>query len=256
MTRLFASRVDQIHLGYPEAESKLKIRPSTRVCVLGNPVAVEASEGSAPDFDWPEGRVLLVFGGSQGALGLNRALLADLEAAEAFGLPDDVSVVWIAGRDHAAEIAQRTSRLPWNDRIRVVPYVEDLGRQLGRISLALCRAGAMSVAELCAAGRPAVLVPLPTSAAGHQVTNARALAEAGAAEMREEGQLTTGELWSLCGEILADEARLASMSEASAARGRPDAAVAIAKELLTLMKPAPNGGEARVPSSPAGEAVS
>ncbi|MYA32894.1 MAG: UDP-N-acetylglucosamine--N-acetylmuramyl-(pentapeptide) pyrophosphoryl-undecaprenol N-acetylglucosamine transferase, partial [Gemmatimonadales bacterium] len=88
---------------------------------------------------------------------------------------------------------------------------------------------------LCAAGRPAVLVPLPTYAGGHQLTNARALAEAGAAEVREEGELEAGELWSLCRAILTDDARLARMAEAAAGRGRPDAALDIAREILTLL---------------------
>ncbi|MCY3699769.1 MAG: UDP-N-acetylglucosamine--N-acetylmuramyl-(pentapeptide) pyrophosphoryl-undecaprenol N-acetylglucosamine transferase [Gemmatimonadetes bacterium] len=245
VTRLFAPGVDQIHLGYPEAEARLRVGRA-RLSALGNPVAPGAdgaagsggSAGSAPArFDWPPGRNLLVFGGSQGALGLNRAFLRDLEwaARDAAAWPDGVSVVWIAGPAHAAELSARTSELPFAGRVRVVPYIDDLGRQLGGVTLALCRSGAMSLAELCAAGRPSVLVPLPTSAGGHQLTNARALAEAGAAEVREEGDLEAGELWSLCRDILTDDGRLARMSEAAASRGRPDAALAIAREMLTLV---------------------
>ena len=173
VTRLFAPRVDQIHLGYPEAEARLRLGGRTRVSALGNPVAprvdgeagADAAAGSAPArFDWPRGRNLLVFGGSQGALGLNRAFMRDLEwaARDAATWPDGVSVVWIAGPAHAAEVSARVSELPFANRVRVVPYIDDLGRQLGGVTLALCRSGAMSLAELCAAGRPAVLVPLPT----------------------------------------------------------------------------------------------
>ncbi|MXW68052.1 MAG: UDP-N-acetylglucosamine--N-acetylmuramyl-(pentapeptide) pyrophosphoryl-undecaprenol N-acetylglucosamine transferase [Gemmatimonadales bacterium] len=246
VTRLFAPAVDQIHLGYPEAEARLRVGGRTRLSALGNPVAPGADGAAAPNgsgsstparFDWPRGRNLLVFGGSQGALGLNRAFLRDLEwaARDAAAWPDGVSVVWIAGPAHAAELSARTSELPFADRVRVVPYIDDLGRQLGGVTLALCRSGAMSLAELCAAGRPAVLVPLPTSAGGHQLTNARALAEAGAAEVREEGELEAGELWSLCRDILTDDGRLARMSESAASRGRPDAALDIAREMLTLL---------------------
>ena len=246
VTRLFAPSVDQIHLGYPEAEARLRVGGRTRLFALGNPVAPEMDgaadpggpAGSAPArFDWPRGRNLLVFGGSQGALGLNRAFLRDLEwaARDASAWPGGVSVVWIAGPAHAAELSARTSELPFADRVRVVPYIDDLGRQLDGATLALCRSGAMSLAELCAAGRPAVLVPLPTSAGGHQLTNARALAEAGAAEVREEGGLEPGELWSLCRDILTDDGRLARMSAAAASRGRPDAALDIAREMLTLL---------------------
>ena len=246
VTRLFAPGVDQIHLGYPEAEDRLRVGDRTRLSALGNPVA-PAMDGAtdagysggsaAARFDWPAGRNLLVFGGSQGALGLNRAFLRGLEwaARDASAWPDGVSVVWIAGPAHAAELSARTSELPFADRVRVVSYIDDLGRQLDRVTLALCRAGAMSLAELCAAGRPAVLVPLPTSAGGHQLTNARALAAAGAAEVREEEGLEAGELWSLCRDILTDDGRLTRMSAAAASRGRPHAALDIAREMLTLM---------------------
>lgn len=248
VTRLFAPRVDQIHLGYPEAETRLKVRARGRVYALGNPVALPPREASpdrsAEDFEWPGGKTLLVFGGSQGARGLNHALLSDLEAAaggsatakgEPVPWPDGVSVVWIAGRDHADEVTARAAALPWAEHIEVVAYIDELGRQLAGVTLALCRSGAMSVAELCAAGRPAVLIPLPASAAGHQLSNARALVEGGAAEMREESELARGELWSLCREILVDDPRIARMAAAAKRRGRPDAALAIAGELLTLL---------------------
>ena len=237
VTRLFAPGADQIHLGYPEAEARLRVRDRTRLNALGNPVAAAGSARDGGGFAWPAGRNLLVFGGSQGALGLNRAFMRDLEWAaendEAW--PEGVSVVWIAGPAHAARVGERVAALPFADRVRVVAYIDDLGCQLDGVSLALCRAGAMSLAELCAAGRPAVLVPLPTSAGGHQLTNARALAGAGAAEVCEEGALEPGDLWTACRGILTDEARLARMSTAAARRGRPDAALLIARRMLGLL---------------------
>jgi len=124
--------------------------------------------------------------------------------------------------------------LAWAHRIRVVPFVSDLGSQLGHVTLAVSRAGAMSVAELCAAGCPAVLVPLPTAAAGHQSVNAHALAEAGAALAVEESDLEPGELWGLATSLLDDPDRLAAMAAASKSRGRPQAALDIARALLEL----------------------
>ena len=243
VTRLFASGADQVHLGYPEAEARLRVGDGTRLSALGNPVAPggsgagAGSDGAGSGFVWPAGRNLLVFGGSQGALALNRAFLRDLEWVVETGepWPDGVSVVWIAGPGHADHVSERVSALPLAGRVRVVPYIDDLGRRLGGAALALCRAGAMSLAELCAAGRPAVLVPLPTSAGGHQLTNARALARAGAAELCEEKGLEPGDLWAACRDILTDETRLRRMSAAAASRGRPDAALDIATEMLTLL---------------------
>lgn len=262
VTRLLAPRVDQLHLGQPEAADRLRPGRGTAVHAFGNPVAPPGTGPVTMPFDWPEGRVLLVVGGSQGARAINRALLEDLESRAGRGTavasgsgprarrgpgdassaaspsldswPDDLSLVWVAGRDHAATVSERAARLPWAGRITVVPFIENLGRQLDRVTLAISRSGAMLVAELCAAGCPSVLVPLPTSAAGHQLANARALEDAGAALVREEAALVPGELWGTCLELLEGPERLAGMSRAARARGRPEAALDIARALLEL----------------------
>jgi UDP-N-acetylglucosamine--N-acetylmuramyl-(pentapeptide) pyrophosphoryl-undecaprenol N-acetylglucosamine transferase len=269
VTRLLSSRVDHIHLGYPEAEAKLKVSSGTQVFAFGNPVSAPAVVTGDRPFEWPQGRVLLVVGGSQGAKGLNDRLLADLTwaalfqktegtsavdaqsgpcarqgpgeatpAASAFRSdlwPPDLSLVWIAGPSHASEISRRTRELPWATRIHVVPFIEELGAQLGGVSLAVARSGAMFIAELCAAAVPAVFVPLPTAAGGHQTSNAKAMVEAGAAEMREQESLEPGELWRLCIAALGDETRLQRMGASASERARPDAAERIAEVLLELV---------------------
>ena len=234
VTRLMARRAADIYLAYPEAESALRIGRDTRVLILGNPVASRADGSERTDPGWPGGRILLVFGGSQGAKAINERLLEDLERASAETWPDDTSIVWIAGSAHAEAVAARAARLPRADRIRVVPYVPGLGRHLDRVDLAVARAGAMSVAELCAAGCPSVLVPLPTAAADHQTLNADALEAAGAAVARREADLAPGELWDLCRSLLRDHERLAAMAAAARSRGNSGAADDIAAAVLAL----------------------
>jgi UDP-N-acetylglucosamine--N-acetylmuramyl-(pentapeptide) pyrophosphoryl-undecaprenol N-acetylglucosamine transferase len=234
VTRLLAPRVDQVHLGYPEAEERLRVGESTRVFAYGNPVAIEPV--GAP-YDWPQGRVLLVTGGSQGALGLNRQLLEDLTAVSTW--PGDVHLVWATGPAHRDHVAETVARLPFADRIRVEPFIPDLGAQLDRVSLAISRAGAMVLAELQAAGVPAVLVPFP-GAGAHQSTNARAVEAAGAAAMRLESELKPGELWDVACGLLTDEARRARMARLALERGAPDAAERIAFELLDLAAKEPS----------------
>jgi len=229
VTRVLASRVDQIHLGYPEARDRIRPGRGTRVFELGNPVAVG---GATQPFDWPEGRVVVAFGGSQGALVLNELLMQGLESVADW--PADVTLVWISGKSHHASIAGRVRGSRWASRVRVVPFIPELGAQLGGVSLAVCRSGAMTCAELAAFGVPALLVPLPSSAGDHQRYNAAALVAAGAALMREEGAVRAHELWGDVFALLGDEARLATMAAASRARGRPDAADRIASELLRL----------------------
>jgi UDP-N-acetylglucosamine--N-acetylmuramyl-(pentapeptide) pyrophosphoryl-undecaprenol N-acetylglucosamine transferase len=268
VTRLLAGKVDQVHLGYPEARAHLKVGACTSVYEHGNPIRPPGSETPEP-FHWPTGRVVLVTGGSQGARGLNLHLLKDLEAVAEEGdavgpaagaasgpsaregpgvppraaapasseskWPHDLSLVWVTGPAHAAEIETRVGRLPWKDRIQVVPFIVDLGPQLRHVSLAVCRAGAMFVSELTAAGVPAIFVPFPAAAGGHQTANARALVDAGAALVREESTLRPGELWALVSTLMGDETRRRAMAKACARRAAPEAVDRIAADLLRLV---------------------
>jgi UDP-N-acetylglucosamine--N-acetylmuramyl-(pentapeptide) pyrophosphoryl-undecaprenol N-acetylglucosamine transferase len=239
VTRLLASRVDQVHLGYPEAAERLDVGERTRVFAYGNPVAAGTiGTPGASRYPWPAGKVLLVAGGSQGAEGLNRRLVEDLAATSSW--PEGTTMVWATGVGHHAWVAERVALLPFADRIRVEPFIDDLGAQLHRVSLAIARSGAMFLAELAAAGVPAVLVPFPGAAGSHQTANARAVQAAGGAVMREESELQAGELWELACGILGDEPKRLRMAEASGERAAPDAAERIALELLELIASAPS----------------
>lgn len=233
VTRWLAPRVDQVHLGFPEARSRLEPGPDTRVFTHGNPVDLSAPSTGRPAW-WPAaGRIVLVVGGSQGALGLNGRLLADLEAADRWP-GEDVSMVWVSGPAHEEAVRRGVEGTPWADRIRVAPYVERLAARLPEVDLAVSRAGAMFVSELAAAGVPSVLVPFPESAGGHQEENARRLEEAGAAEAWREDRLSPGQLWERVTAIMADPERRAAMADAARGRGAPDAADRIADDLLSL----------------------
>lgn len=239
VTRLLAGRVNQIHLGYPEAADRLKPGRSTRVEVHGNPVAsptepASAEPGRAEGFQWPAGRIVLVTGGSQGARGLNEMLQRDLAAAEAW--PDATTLVWISGPTHEDAVSAAVRGTPWADRIRVVPWIDDLGARLGRVDLAIARAGAMFSAELAASGVPALLVPLPTAARDHQRHNAEALEAAGAALVLEQHNTAPGALWYAVLEIMGAPAKRNAMAGRMAERGRPDAADRIAADLLSLAR--------------------
>ncbi|MEN8143358.1 MAG: UDP-N-acetylglucosamine--N-acetylmuramyl-(pentapeptide) pyrophosphoryl-undecaprenol N-acetylglucosamine transferase [Gemmatimonadota bacterium] len=233
VTRVLASRVDQVHLGYPEAQKRLRLGRRTRVFTYGNPVAAPGSPVRDP-FSWPSGRVVAVIGGSQGARGINEALLRDLQTTEA-AWPEDVHIVWVTGRADHARIATQVASLERSGKIQVVPFIPDLGSQLGSVTLAVSRAGAMFVSELAAAGVPALLVPLPTAAADHQTRNAEALSAAGAAHWLPEVDLEQGVLWDEVQRLLRDGSKLEAMSSAMRARGRPHAADRIAGELATLL---------------------
>ena len=122
-------------------------------------------------------------------------------------------------------------------------YIDDMPGELGKATLVIGRAGALTLAELAIVGCPAILIPLPTAADDHQTLNARELQQAGAAVLVPQAGATAQGLADLVTTLLADTARRAAMAAAMAALGRPDAARVIVDELETLVSPpaAPGG---------------
>ncbi len=169
---------------------------------------------------------LLVVGGSQGAAQLN-GLLPPVFARLAERLPS-LTVVHQAGDAHVDAV-----RLAYADlgvdggRVEVIGFVDDMPAALGGATLVVSRAGANMLAELCATGRPSVLVPL-AQAGGHQADNARRLADAGAALCATGSQLEVDELVALLGDLLNDRPRLERMATAARELARPHAARSIA----------------------------
>lgn len=244
-TRWLAPYVDQLHLGYEEAMRYLWPGPETVVSVHGNPISwpdeppgddsVRNELGLAP------GRVVLVVGGSQGARPLNEALLQAIEAVNAGELPrlqPDVQVLWATGPKHHAHIAGRLGRLGGCVPVRTVPYIAEMERALSVTTLAISRAGALTLSELCAWGIPSLLVPLPHAAAGHQLHNARALEADGAAIVVEESELkaSPGGFWRKLVDLLNAPWDLEEMGRASMALGNPQATEQIASDLWDLME--------------------
>jgi UDP-N-acetylglucosamine--N-acetylmuramyl-(pentapeptide) pyrophosphoryl-undecaprenol N-acetylglucosamine transferase len=118
----------------------------------------------------------------------------------------------------------------------VEPFLYAMDREVKDADLVISRAGATTIAELAAAGKPAVLVPLPTAADDHQRRNAEVLRDAGAIEVIEEKDLTGERLAERIARLTADPARLAAMSEAARRMARPDAARIIVDRALALAR--------------------
>ena len=135
-------------------------------------------------------------------------------------------------------ISRRASPGPHYD---LRPYIDDFGEALAACDLVVARAGG-SIFEIAAAGKPAILVPYPFASADHQTANARWMADAGAAVVVPDAELTAARLGSEVGALLGDPARLAAMARASAALARPDAAQAVADELLAARAAAAGRG--------------
>ena len=166
--------------------------------------------------------MVLSFGGSLGAPRINRAVLALMEAER--DIPD-VYHLHAAGKgDFEATDAQyRVTGLARCSRLRVVPYLTDMPNQMAAADVVICRAGAMSISELAAMGRAAVLIPSPNVTGNHQYCNAKALADAGAAILLTEQEIEQGALSRIVPALLEDAPRRRAMEEAIRAFARPDA---------------------------------
>jgi len=217
--RLACRFARRVFLAYP-----IRVGPKFRV--VGRPVPrrepVPAGEARAR-FDLPpEGHVLLVFGGSQGAAALNEIALS------AFA-EEGPAVLHVCGERYLSGLEGRVSRPDY----RLLAWTDDFGAALDASTLALARAGG-SVWEVAAAGKPAVLVPSPNVTADHQTKNARYFEAAGGAVVVSEPAIAR--VPGVVRELLADDARLAAMGEAMRAASKPGAADEIAEELIALAR--------------------
>lgn len=233
-TRWLAPRARQIHLGFPEAAARLRPGARTVVFTLGNPIRPPPPAGAddratalAAFGLAPERPTVLVFGGSQGARALNYAVAGALEHD---GL-SDVNLLWGTGPVHASTFA----RYAVPGRVVVQGFFDPMARAYRAADVVFCRAGAMTVAEVCAWGKASVLVPLPSAAADHQRYNARALADAGAAVLLPEFDLSGRTLSSTVHRLLQHPEQRAAIAAQARERGRPNAAAEIMSNILTLV---------------------
>ncbi len=230
-TRWLSRRVRHVYLGLPEARRRLRFGPKTEVFDTGNPIvppAPERREAALAHFGLEAGRrVVLVTGGSQGALALNRAVEGWIEQGGA----GEVSLIWVTGRATHGEFV-RHHRPP---AVQVVDFLDPMSDGYAVADLVVSRAGMITVAELCAWGLPSILVPLPTAAADHQTHNARVLVEAGASFLLPQRELTPARLGEMIERLLGDRGVLGGMAQRARARGKPAAADELVSNLLTLV---------------------
>jgi UDP-N-acetylglucosamine--N-acetylmuramyl-(pentapeptide) pyrophosphoryl-undecaprenol N-acetylglucosamine transferase len=230
-SRWLSRRVRHVYLGLPEAARLLRFGKATQVFDTGNPIAPPSPErrSSAAARFGLNGKqpVVLVTGGSQGALALNRAVAGWLEA----GRVREAALIWVTGRGSYQEFS-RYHRPP---QVQVLDFLDPMADGYAVADLVVSRAGMITVAELCAWGLPNVLVPLPTAAADHQTHNARVLESSGASMLLLQSELTPQSLGDIVDALLADPISRKQMGERALARGRPHAARDIVSNLLTLV---------------------
>jgi len=196
----------------------------------GNPVRAEITR--VPDVEPGDSMAVLLVGGSQGARALNEAMAAALPLLEPQA--DRIRITHQTGPADLDVVRAAYEGSPISARVE--PYLDAMADEYAAHDLVICRAGATTCAELTAAGRAAVMVPLP-AAGGHQQHNADALARAGSALVIEQVDLTPEHLTRTLLDLLDSPQQRADMARKARSLARPDAARTIVDKLLELAGP-------------------
>ena len=210
----------------------------SKAFVSGNPVRPEFFAATGPQQesgvdDQTSVTRVLVFGGSQGAHAINLAMVEAAPQLAAGGAP--LHLVHQTG-DRDVEMV-RAAYGKAGLQADVEPFLYDMGRQLGQADIVVCRAGATTLAEIAAAGTPAILIPLPTATDDHQRRNAEALGDAGASEVLLQKEATGPVLAERIQALAADPDRRRRMAAAARKFAKPDAARVIVDRAIELIGP-------------------
>ena len=200
--------------------------------VSGNPVRPEVLRASAREAGPDASSVgVLVFGGSQGAHAINVAMVQAAPMLASLG--PRLRVTHQTGERDADMV--RAGYLAAGVTAEVEPFLYDMGERLARAQVVVCRAGATTLAEITAAGKAAILVPLPSATDDHQRHNAEALASEGAAELLLQADMTGASLAAAIRSLVDDDARRQGVARAARRLAKPEAARVIVDRALELI---------------------
>lgn len=231
--RHLAKRVDCTMLTFAEAAKYMQAK---RIRVTGLPVRQEffrvtpqsGRQALGLNDNW---FTMIAFGGSRGAATINRAMLQAVERLQ----DRPMQIIWITGPDHYEELKQQVQDRLKRDCtavIRILPYMNNIEQAMGASHLAVCRAGASTLAELAVLGLPAILVPYPYAAENHQEKNARALVDKKAATMVIDEFLDGDTLVNTIETLRSEPDRLNTMRQQMLGEAKPNALDDIIAELI------------------------
>ncbi|MFQ5781345.1 MAG: glycosyltransferase, partial [Nitrospiria bacterium] len=224
--KLIAPYVDLAVVAFEESRETLGTK---EIRCLGVPVRPEIISSKPPE-SGGDRKVLLVLGGSQGARSINRAMVEALPLLEK--VKGELSIIHQTGRRDWEET--KAAYLSSGLSARVEPFIDDMAEAYAKADLVVSRAGAGTLSELAAIGKPSLLIPFPF-AMGHQEKNAEAFVSAGASEEILDGALSGAILAQRIRSLLSDPERLRRMGEAAKERGHPDSAEKIVRECFRLV---------------------
>ncbi len=233
-TRLLARNAEEVHITFEESRKYLS--GAGKVFLTGNPTrdsleGIDRREALAYFRFSPDSaaKTILILGGSLGAHTVNEAVLAILGTL----MESEVRIVWQSGQGDAARVMSECAKYP-KERVWAGAFIDRIEYAYAVSDIVVSRAGATTIAELTRLAKPAILVPYPHAAANHQMENARALAEGGAAVVVDDKNLHAKLLKELR-DVMKGET-LAAMGRQSATFGKPEAARIIAERAIALAK--------------------
>jgi UDP-N-acetylglucosamine--N-acetylmuramyl-(pentapeptide) pyrophosphoryl-undecaprenol N-acetylglucosamine transferase len=230
VTKLLAPHVDGVYLSYES--SVLFLKRKSNLHVVGNPIRKNLVRGTPKEgyrhFGLkPNWMTIFIFGGSQGARGINLAILSILDKLMTKA---NLQLLWATGSRWIVEVQQKTRT--WEKRIKVMPFIHGIHLAYAISDLVICRSGATTIAEIAQLGLPALLIPYPAAARNHQEKNARMLCEKGAAEMVLESELDSKKLDHLIITLLENHQKRDTMRKNIKKFANPEAAEVIVKAII------------------------
>jgi UDP-N-acetylglucosamine--N-acetylmuramyl-(pentapeptide) pyrophosphoryl-undecaprenol N-acetylglucosamine transferase len=231
-TRLLAFLADRVCLSY--LSSIRYFLNKTNLTVIGNPVREDIASAKRDEalrkFNLDPGKkTIFIFGGSQGARAINRAVLDSLDF-----LSRNWQLLWQTGENDLALVSEKVEERKM--KCALFPFIEDMRSAYGASDVVVSRAGALTLAEITACGKPSLLIPYPFATADHQRYNAEVLQKEGAAQIISQRDLTGEILAQKVYSLLSDEKKLQGMAQQSKKMGRSDAASLLANEMEKLLK--------------------
>lgn len=215
-TKMLAPHVDAVLLAMPEAEKYLKLKK--KPYITGNPVRKEllniTYEQARQTLGIDSRPMILSFGGSLGARRINEAVSGLIEWHNG---TDKFYHIHGTGKSGYEGVINyfKEKNITLSDKIDIREYIKDMNVCMAAADLVICRAGAITLSELLACGKPAILIPSPYVAENHQYHNALTLKHIGAAEIIEEKDLTTEKLIDVVDKLIENKSKLSAMSNAA-----------------------------------------
>jgi len=222
--------VDRVFISFEESREHF---PCRSVFLTGNPVRKELLREAEPGEAGKKRFSILVLGGSQGAQAVNEAFVSALEVLARKGR--EPHVVHQTGEADYRRVVEAYGQKGLKGES--IPFIQDMGGAYERADIVVSRAGATTISELAALGKPSILVPYPYAANRHQELNARALVRVGGAEMILQHDLTGESLANLLMKYMDKEQDLKKMGDLAKGVGKPDAVEVIVDHLMDMIRP-------------------